>query len=374
MDTDKESLIVQYVRNGTWLDEQIFPPLNYAVQGIFTEGYNLLAGAPKIGKSWLALSCALSFAQGTPALGSIELSNKRPVLYLALEDTPRRLQERTRKLLNGEPIPELFHFVTEANASNAFEIISRWLDEFGNDSLVMVDTLVKVAPPVVAGENGYDRDYRIGGKIKRLVQHYEGVCFIAVHHIRKQAATDFVDAVSGTNGVAGSADTVIVLNRSRHDNQATLQVTGRDVIEAEYALNFNEGSWQLMGDNLQAAQSHATQIRDTLGLSQSMAEVISYVLLAPEPVTPKQVAEACGLSVDTAKTYLSRAVQSDRLIRTSRGHYSPVTSVTLLPFNSKSNKDTQVTTIEISESICVECGYPLAQVLVDNGETSHPTC
>jgi len=371
---NKEQLLSHFVRNGAWLDTQTFPPLNYAIQGIFTEGYNLLAGAPKIGKSWLALSCALSFAQGTPALGSIELPSKRPILYLALEDTPRRLQDRTRKLLNGLPIPELFHFVTETNASNAFEVIRAWLDEFGSNSLVMIDTYQKVAPPPVNGEQGYDRDYRVGSKLKRLVQDYEGVCLIVVHHVRKQLSSDFVDAVSGTNGIAGSADTVVVLSRARQDNKATLNVTGRDVVEAEFALNFNEGHWQLMGGDLQSAQTHAIQIRDTLGLGVSMAEVVSYVVGAGSPVTIKQVSEACHLSQDTAKTYLVRAVNSERLTRTSRGHYAPVTSVTLSRLEFESNKDTQVTSIPMSNESCLECGELLAQVLLDIGETTHPTC
>ena len=371
---ESEQLLSSFVRNGQWLDAQTFPPLTYAVQGIFTEGYNLLVGAPKIGKSWLALSCALSFAQGTPALGSIALPSSRPVLYLALEDTPRRLQDRTRTLLNGAPIPQLFHFATEAYANKAFGVIRAWLDEFGHNSLVMIDTYQKVATPPKNGEQGYGHDYAIGSNLKRLAQDYEGVCLIVVHHTRKASSFDFVDGVSGTNGVAGSADTVAVLSRARQDNKATLNVTGRDVAEAEFALTFNEGKWQLMGGDLQSAQTHAIQIRDTVGLGTNMAEVVTYVVGAGEPVNIKQVSDACGLSVDTTKTYLSRLVSDERLTRTSRGLYSPVTSVTLSRLDFESNKDTHVTSIPMSNVSCSLCGDLLAQVLIDNGESTHPTC
>ena len=84
------------LRTGAWLDAQVFPPLSYAVPGLIPEGSVLLVGAPKIGKSWLVLTVALA-AGGGMAL-SIAVP-KRPVLYLALEDGNRRLQDRCRKLL-----------------------------------------------------------------------------------------------------------------------------------------------------------------------------------------------------------------------------------------------------------------------------------
>src|SRR6185437_183029 len=81
-----------------------FPPVRWAVPGLIAEGVNLLAGPPKVGKSWLSLGLALSVAAGTPALGSVEVE-AGPVLYLALEDTPRRLQSRMRKILDGRRAP-----------------------------------------------------------------------------------------------------------------------------------------------------------------------------------------------------------------------------------------------------------------------------
>src|SRR5215213_1407987 len=92
------------LRTGAWLDAQEFPPLTYAVPGVIPEGSVLLVGAPKIGKSWLVLTIALAAAAGGQAL-SIQVP-KRPVFYLALEDGDRRLQDRCRRLLAGDAIPE----------------------------------------------------------------------------------------------------------------------------------------------------------------------------------------------------------------------------------------------------------------------------
>ena len=89
--------LLSTLRDGAWLDRQEFPPLAYAVPGLVPEGSVLLVGPPKIGKSWLVLTIALAAASGGKALG-LDIP-KRPVLYLALEDGDRRLQDRCRRLL-----------------------------------------------------------------------------------------------------------------------------------------------------------------------------------------------------------------------------------------------------------------------------------
>jgi hypothetical protein len=115
------------LRNGVWLDKQVFPPLAYAIPGVIPEGSVLHIGAPKIGKSWLVLTFGLASASGGRALG-IKVE-QRPVLYLALEDGNRRLQDRSRKLLGpGEPIPPLFHYLTRVEPGRVIDTIAAWLE------------------------------------------------------------------------------------------------------------------------------------------------------------------------------------------------------------------------------------------------------
>ena len=71
------------------------PEPKWAVAGLLPAGFSVLAGKPKLGKSWLGLDIALAVALGGVALGSIHVS-QGDVLYLALEDTTRRLQTRIR--------------------------------------------------------------------------------------------------------------------------------------------------------------------------------------------------------------------------------------------------------------------------------------
>ena len=87
----EESPLLAGLRDGAWLERQEFPPLRYAVPGVIPEGSVLVAGAPKIGKSWMCLDAGLAVATGGRTLG-LPVGDSRPVLYLALEYGDRRLQ------------------------------------------------------------------------------------------------------------------------------------------------------------------------------------------------------------------------------------------------------------------------------------------
>ena len=331
------------LRTGAWLDAQEFPPLAYAVPGLVPEGSVLLVGAPKIGKSWLVLSIALAAAEGGRALG-IEVP-KRPVLYLALEDGDRRLQDRCRRLLGGDPIPEEFKYQTRIEPGRILDTIGAWLHWQTDPSLVILDTLGKVLPPTQMGEDRYQRDYRVGSALKRIVDEVPGTTLLVNHHDRKASAEDFVDSVSGTHGLAGAADTIVVLTRDRQEVLGKVQVTGRDVAEGEYAVYFRDGAvWELHGHDLEAAREKAQAMRATSGVSDRMLDVVMYAYEHPEGVRRGDVATALDLDPRQASVYLSRAVAANRLKRAERGLYVPVASVALLaPEASTDNNATHIT-------------------------------
>jgi RecA-family ATPase len=212
LDDDEPGTLLVGLRTGAWLDAQQFPPLEYHVDRLIPEGFSLMVGAPKIGKSWFALDILVAIAAGGYALGQIPVE-QRPVLYLGLEDGDRRLQDRCRTLLDDAPIPPSFHYMTKIIPGQVLDTIEEWLREYGRGSnpLIVVDTLGKVMPPALLGESTYQRDYRIGSALKRLVDSRPGSALLVNHHDRKASSDDFVDAVSGTHGLAGAADTVMVL-------------------------------------------------------------------------------------------------------------------------------------------------------------------
>src|SRR5262245_14851581 len=78
-----------------WME---FPPLQFIIPGYLVEGLTILVGKPKRGKSWMALDWVLAVAHGGYAFGTIQC-DEDDCLYMALEDSQRRMQRRIRQLL-----------------------------------------------------------------------------------------------------------------------------------------------------------------------------------------------------------------------------------------------------------------------------------
>ena len=304
------------IHNGAYLDEQVFPEPSWCVPGIIPEGCCILSGHPKIGKSFLVLAVALAAASGGRVLG-VEVE-ARPVLYMAMEDDARRLQDRSRLLLSDSPLPEQFHYLTRDESAQAIELAKVWVEAHQHRKpLVIVDTLEKIRGP--RSQNSYADDYKAGTSLQSLLA--EGGTVIAVHHNRKGDSEDFLDAVSGTLALAGSVDTVITLNRKRTDSSGTLSVTGRDVDEMVYKLNFVDGQWSTDGQDLAQAAQRAT----TNKLGPKMQGAVDLINTGVA-TTIREVAEYLGVPDATARKYLSRLSTEHGLIqRTGNGTYGPVT-------------------------------------------------
>jgi RecA-family ATPase len=318
-----EISLLSGMRDGAWLDAQEFPPLEYAVPGIIPEGFGLLVAPPKAGKSWMVAGIGLACACGGLALGRIKV-DRRPVLYLALEDGHRRLQSRFRRLMMGDSIPAGINVVTEAPTSVVIPMIAEFLVTHADESpLIILDTLGRVKPPKPPGADSYQVDYQIGAQLKACIDSTRGASLVVVHHTRKAESSDFVDAVSGTAGIAGSADFVLVLSRQRHSDEALLSVTGRDIAEAEYALRCDDGLWLLDGDDLTSAAWTAEQRRLSTNRSDRTIEIAALVGASSTPVTPAHVAEKLDIDIDndTAGKYLRRLAEAGVIQRTGRGLY-----------------------------------------------------
>jgi hypothetical protein len=289
-----------------------FPELRYAVPDLIAEGLNLLAGAPKLGKSWLALNVGAAIAYGGVALDTVSVE-KGEVLYLALEDPPRRLQRRLRLALDGEQAPEglFFETVWPRLLEGGVEQLGEWLAEHPACRLVVVDVFAKVRGLVNDGNvNRYEADYAAMASLKGLADRHS-VAILVIHHTRKASADDYVDSVSGTHGLAAAADAVLVLTRSRGSADAKLQITGRDVEEAEYALQFNaaHGTWSLLEG---AAEEYE--------LGDTRRHILVYVR-ENGPATPKTIAEALKLDHENVKKACQRMARDDQLGTDGSGAY-----------------------------------------------------
>jgi hypothetical protein len=338
-----DGYLIDAARDGAYLTATDFPALAWAVDGLIPEGLALLVAAPKAGKSWLALALLLAIASPAGmALGAIKTGPARRVFYLALEDSDRRIQERCRALLGGtEPIPDLFCYQTRVEPGTVLGTVEAWMRCHPDTALIVIDTLGRVMPPALQGESAYQRDYRVGAALKARADAHPGLSIIVAHHDRKAAADDFVDSVSGTHGLAGAADTIMVLVRRRQAADAVLKVTGRDVPEDEFALTIEDGrNWQASGGSLPAAADKARKRKDAQELSGVMAEVLAAVRGHPEGVRAGDLVERFGKPV---YTYLARLVEAGRVDKLERGLYVPLLEVSEV-------SDSQVRGPEISNS------------------------
>ncbi|MFD0456585.1 AAA family ATPase [Streptomyces violaceoruber] len=293
-----------------------FPEPKWAVPGILAEGVNLLAGPPKVGKSWLSLGLALSVASGGHAFDSLPVDGG-PVLYLALEDTPRRLQTRMGKMLGGQPAPAGLTLVTECPPfpQGGSDAIANWLERNQEARMVVIDVFAKMRGPAPQGVSAYDADYVAVGYAKRIADHY-GIAVVLVHHVRKAGSDDFLTEVSGTNGIAGAADATLVLKRARGQADGILHVTGRDVDEAEYALQFQaaSGAWQMLDGPV---TDH------TIG--DTRATILRYVRAHPGAKPKDMAGELPNVDIDTIRRTCSRMADAGQITKDPGGRYYPNT-------------------------------------------------
>lgn len=215
------------------------------IDGLLYPGTYLFVGAPKVGKSFLMAQIAYHVSTGQ-ALWNYTV-HPGTVLYLALEDDYRRLQERLSRMFGVEGTDNL-HFATCAKqlGSGLYEQLLRFVQEHPDTRLVIIDTLQKIRE-VGADRYSYANDYEIIGQLKVFTDQ-TGICLLLVHHTRKQQADDRFERISGTNGLLGAADGAFILEKEkRTGNTAVLEVSGRDQPEQKLILkkNMERLIWEL---------------------------------------------------------------------------------------------------------------------------------
>ena len=258
------------------LQSTAYEPVSFVVDDLLPQGLHLLAGAPKIGKSWLALWLCLCAAQGKP----LWTFATRPceVLYLCLEDSFQRIQSRLFDLT--EDAPPTLHFADI-------------------------------------------------GVLKALADKHR-IAILLVHHLRKMNDDDPMNMISGTTGLSGATDSNFVLRKSkRRENTATLYCTGRDIPYRELALEFDgeDHVWKLLSDDCEQNEQPSERILFLLSeLLRQQPEISApaKVLLekidpaGTEGLTPNSFSHRIRKSVDALRrngiTVSFRKSNGDRLI------------------------------------------------------------
>ncbi len=199
------------------------PPI---IENLLHSGAYLLAGAPKIGKSFLVAQIAYHVSTGQALWGC--KVHQGTVLYLALEDDFQRIQNRMFMMYGVNDTPNL-HFATAAGkiGNGLDEQLENFMREHSDTKLIIIDTMQKIRE--VGGEAySYASDYEIVGKLKQFADKH-CICVLTVHHTRKQPAGDAFEMISGTTGLLGCADgSLLMQKKKRTALEATIDVVGRD--------------------------------------------------------------------------------------------------------------------------------------------------
>lgn len=270
-----------------------FPTPRYAVPELLPEGLSILSGKPKQGKSWLALGIALSVTSGTLALGKIEVEQGE-VLYLALEDGQRRIQRRLNDLLGDIVPPPLLHVATKwpPMDDGGLTHLRAWLDVHPSTRLVVIDTFTRFRPEEKRGVGIYRQDYSAVIPLSDLA-HERNISIVIVMHNRKTESEDPMDLVSGSLGLSGAGDGVLVMKRERGSADAMLHVFDRDQEDKTVALRWNiaTGGWLWLGD--------AEQYRRSQQRNEVLAALHDF-----GPSTPKELADRMGKNRGTINRLL----------------------------------------------------------------------
>jgi RecA-family ATPase len=287
-----------------------FDPIRWIVPDYLPEGFSVLAGRQKLGKTWLAMDWALAVATGGIAMGTIP-AEAGDVLYIDLENGQRRIQRRINALYPPAlKLPDLarLDWVTDAPALDKgfIDALDDWRVSVESPRLVVIDVLQRIKPVGNAARNSYENDYSAWAPLQAWAMK-NGIAVVGLHHTRKGGADDPLEALSGSNGLSACADTTLVLDRD--SSGITLFVRGRDVEEKKSALAFNAGSWTITGD--------AAEVRRT----DERSVILEALHDADAEMSPSDLSAATGMTNTNLRQLLFKMARAGEVVKAGRGRY-----------------------------------------------------
>lgn len=287
--------------NSATLEAAQIPDMQWVIKDWLPEGLTIIAGRPKSGKSRLALNLGGAIAQGGNVLGVLPVTQGR-VLMLALEDSDRRLQKRQREIgINTSNLDYAIKW--DKGDVAAFEA---YLDEHADTRTIFIDTYQRWAPPNRDRQmTAYEVDVTNLGVLQAIAMERH-IAIVLIVHIRKGVAEDVFDEVLGSTGLTGTADTLWVLKRQRGEGTATLHVTGRDVEDEAYALEWDRVlfCWKLVGKAFDVI------------VTKEQRSILDELQRNRDGLTPTQLARLTG-KTKNAVCNLLRRMREDGRVRTN---------------------------------------------------------
>jgi predicted ATP-dependent serine protease len=310
--TGKKSFKLEdLIRNAKVLQTKTFADLKWIAPDVLPEGLTLMVGRPKIGKSWMALDVAVAVTMiGGKFLG--KACEQGDVLALFLEDNDRRLQRRMTMMLGAykETWPERLTYATEwpKLADGGIELIREWIGTVEKPRLIIIDILERVRSRGTDKQTvQYSDDYQALETLHKLATEFE-LSILVLHHQRKAGADDLMDTISGTGGIGGAVDAVLVLGKDFTGH--FLYGRGRDLEEFNYAVKQNEQRrWDNLGDK---PENQASPEREA---------IVAVLRKANKPMTIDEIARAIGKVKTNVRKLLTKLHYEGDIERVATGLY-----------------------------------------------------
>lgn len=235
--------------------------MDWLIKDLLPKGLTVFAGKSKTGKSYLMLNIMMKLAQNDWMFADTSASGfhgkRGHILYLALEDTERRLAIRMRGI-NADPKVRVLDKYLELRLTwpkffnGGLSKIEQWIQEKTKPILIVIDVIERIAPKSSKTSAGryYSEEYGIFGPISDLAHKYN-TSIIVITHSTKNKASDVFDEILGGAGTAGPADNLMVLAKDPKDpNNRVLSIRGKDIDEKQLLFEVTgEGAeWFCLGD------------------------------------------------------------------------------------------------------------------------------
>lgn len=287
-------------------------PARYCVEGRVPCGLVIIGGRPKARKSWYALQLAIAKASGGRFMRMTTAGCR--VLYIALEDNDRRMKQRLEFFgVTPDKAPNTLHLVYEwPTGVEGVEKLNRWIDQYPDTGLVIIDVLQRFRGARDPKLSAYDGDYQTMGQLHGVAQRHDGLTVLVVHHVKKGAVEDPVEALNGTFAIAGAADAYIILRRGGEKDQWIAHIDGRD-----WAAWDHDFVWEFVAQE----GWRQTGLADETTLTPNQQSIVK-LAKEQEFLTPSKLAELRVTSKQSAQEALRALVDKGALRLYSGKYYS----------------------------------------------------
>lgn len=313
-------LDVQTAREITESDlDPLRPVVQYDGRTVLPEGISILASRPKIGKTMWAQNVAVGVASGGTVLSNATVHEKHQgsVLYINPDGSKRGSKSRLQTMCPAEDggAPENLHMVHGPfpEGEDARFLLNQWCEERDETSLIVVDTLQHLRPAEDGRRNQYHSDYDFLFPIAEIARRHN-VSMLLIHHQNKMQRGDELDKVSGSTGLTGAVENVLLLERARGEDYASLAVRPREEPEDEFKLKLDRHllTWQV---GVEESPEPGTPERKAIW---------NVLVDADEPMELGKIADAVEKSSSTVSHHLNNLKTEDGLPveRTATGRYT----------------------------------------------------